>query len=107
MTTAPPRPPDLSLVMPCYNEEEVIVYTIPQLLGAFDKAGFQLELIAVDNGSRDRTGEIIKGFALRGLSVVHTRVDQNQGYGHGILHGLPLCRAPWIGSIPADGQVDP
>lgn len=101
------RPPELSLVMPCYNEQEVLGYSVPQLVAAFDKAGIALELIAVDNGSRDRTGEILAGFAKDGLPVVPTRVEINQGYGHGILHGLPLCTAPWVGSIPADGQVDP
>jgi len=34
------------------------------------------------------------------------RVEVNQGYGYGILSGLPLGSAPWIGIIPADGQVD-
>ena len=106
MTAAPPRPPDLSIVMPCYNEEEVVVYTIPQLVEAFTKAGFQLELVAVDNGSKDKTGEILQGFAGRGLPVVPTRVEVNQGYGNGVLHGLPLCSARWVGIIPADGQVD-
>lgn len=54
---------DISLVMPCYNEEEIIGYTIPKLLDAFEKAGVRLELIAVDNGSSDQTGAIIKQFA--------------------------------------------
>jgi len=49
---------------------------------------------------------VLRQLAERGLPVVVTRVEQNQGYGHGILTGLPLCTAPWIGSIPADGQVD-
>ncbi len=34
------------------------------------------------------------------------RVEVNQGYGHGLLSGMPLCEAAWIGFIPADGQVD-
>jgi hypothetical protein len=34
-------------------------------------------------------------------------VETNRGYGFGVLSALPLCRAPWIGIIPADGQVDP
>ena len=98
--------PDLSLIMPCYNEEAIIGYTIPRLLAAFDKAGYRLEIIAVDNGSWDRTGEIIKEFAAKNPSVVYYRVEQNQGYGNGIISGIPLCSAPWAGLIPADGQVD-
>lgn len=100
------RSPNLSLVMPCYNEEDIVEYTINRLLEAFRRAGYQLELIAVDNGSSDRTGEIIWGLAAQNPNVVPHRVEVNQGYGYGVLSGLPLGTAPWIGIIPADGQVD-
>jgi len=99
-------PPDVSFVMPCYNEEEAIVYTIPRLMEAFQKARYRLQLIAVDNGSTDRTGEIIKDFAKEYPGIIYHRVEVNQGYGKGILSGIPLCDASWIGVIPADGQVD-
>ena len=98
--------PDLSLVMPCYNEEEIVGYTIPQLIAAFDKAGHQLELIAVDNGSRDETEHILTQLAKQHAGVIYHRIDRNEGYGNGILRGLPLCTSSWIGIIPADGQVD-
>ncbi len=97
---------DLSLVMPCYDEEEVIGWTIPELLAAFETAGYRLELVAVDNGSSDRTGEIIAGFVEEGRPIRHHRIDVNVGYGNGILEGLPLASAPWVGTICADGQVD-
>lgn len=100
------KSPNLSLVMPCYNEEDIVEYTINRLLEVFRRAGYQLELIAVDNGSKDRTGEIIRGLVAQNPNVVHHRVDVNQGYGYGVLSGLPLGTAPWIGIIPADGQVD-
>jgi glycosyltransferase involved in cell wall biosynthesis len=99
--------PDVSFLMPCYNEEAIIPYTIPQLIHAFEKAGHRLELIAIDNGSSDRTGEIIKTLAAQFPSLVHHRIEQNQGYGYGVLNALPLSTAVWVGIIPADGQVDP
>jgi glycosyltransferase involved in cell wall biosynthesis len=102
----PRRTPDLSLIMPCYNEEQVIGYTIPRLCRAFHAAGFRLELVACDNGSRDRTGEILRELQAQGLPVVAHRVEHNEGYGKGVLESLPHCSAPWIGIIPADGQVD-
>jgi glycosyltransferase involved in cell wall biosynthesis len=100
------RTPDISFVMPCYNEEEIVEYTINRLTAAFLKAGLRLELIAVDNGSSDRTGEIIRRLALHNRAVVYHRVEKNEGYGNGVLSGLPLCTGPWVGLIPADGQVD-
>jgi glycosyltransferase involved in cell wall biosynthesis len=99
-------PPEVSFIMPCYNEQDVIPYTIPQFVQAFEQAGHRLELIACDNGSTDHTGEIIKDFVGKGLPIVYHRVEPNEGYGNGILKSMAVCSAPWIGIIPADGQVD-
>lgn len=92
--------------MPCYNEEEVLEYTVPKLMQAFQNAGFNFELVAVNNGSTDGTEAVLVALQERfpGLRIV--RVEVNQGYGNGILSGIPACTAPWIGMIPADGQVD-
>jgi glycosyltransferase involved in cell wall biosynthesis len=97
---------DLSLIMPCYNEEDAVAYTAHRLLGAFARAGHRLELVAVDNGSSDGTGRILRELASRNDSVVYRRVEKNEGYGHGVLSGIPHCTAAWVGMIPADGQVD-
>jgi glycosyltransferase involved in cell wall biosynthesis len=104
--SGPPADPEISFVMPCYNEEEVIEYTIPRFVKAFEQAGYRLELVACDNGSSDRTGEILARFVADGLPIVVNRVEVNEGYGHGVLMSIPVCSAPWIGIIPADGQVD-
>ena len=98
--------PEISFIMPCYNEQDVIPYTIPQFVQAFEKAGHRLELVACDNGSSDGTTEILKGFVAAGMPVVYHRVEPNEGYGNGVLKSMPVCTAPWIGMIPADGQVD-
>lgn len=100
-------PPRLSLVMPCYNEEAIVGQTVRRLLQAFDRAEIPLELVAVDNGSRDATGDILRSLAAKHPGIVVHRVETNIGYGNGVLAGLPLCRAPWVGIVPADGQVDP
>lgn len=96
---------ELSLVMPCYDEEDVVECTCTDLLAAFSAAGRRLELIAVDNGSRDRTGAILAALAERDPRLVVARVEENQGYGNGILAGLALAHAPWVGLLCADGQV--
>lgn len=98
--------PDLTLVMPCYNEEESVGITVRRLVSVFAAAGHDLELIAVDNGSRDRTGEIIARLAREFPGVRPHRVEVNQGYGFGLLSGIPLARGRWLGFIPADGQID-
>jgi glycosyltransferase involved in cell wall biosynthesis len=100
------REPELTLIIPCYNEAESIPYTLPGLCAAFAKAGRRLEIVAVDNGSKDRTSELLAKLAAEGLPVRPVRVEVNQGYGFGLLSGIPHARAPWVGFIPADGQVD-
>lgn len=99
--------PELSLVVPCYNEAESIPSTLPALCAAFARAGHRLEVVAVDNGSSDGTGECLKALAARGLPLRVVRVEVNRGYGFGILSGLAHARAPWVGFAHADGQVDP
>jgi dolichol-phosphate mannosyltransferase len=98
--------PDISFIMPCYNEEEVIGYTIPKFVEAFRRSGYRLELIAVDNGSRDRTGRLLREMADTCPEIVPYRVEINEGYGKGVLAAIPLAHAPWVGIIPCDGQVD-
>ncbi len=106
-STGESEQPEISIIMPCYNEEQVIAYTTPKLVAAFRDSGHRLELIAVDNGSSDRTGEIIARLAAQDPWIVPHRVEVNEGYGNGILKTIAKCTAPWIGIIPADGPVDP
>ncbi len=105
MATAPEHP-ELSMIIPCYNEEQVLDHTLHHLIKAFDESGFAVEFVCVDNGSSDRTGDIIEARRSAGDPVRPCRVDVNTGYGNGVLTGIPHCRGDWIGIIPADGQVD-
>jgi len=97
--------PDLTLVMPCYNEEEAVEGTIRELFDEFERAGHVVEIVAVDNGSSDRTFEILEALATEFAHLIVARVEVNQGYGYGLLAGLGLGTAPWVGIICADGQV--
>lgn len=100
------RVPDLSLVMPCYNEEDNVRYAIMRLLGAFRPSEYKVEIVAVDNGSSDRTREIVDQLAAENPEVTARYVDTNIGFGNGILTGIPVCSGRWVGFIAADGQVD-
>jgi glycosyltransferase involved in cell wall biosynthesis len=99
-------PPTVSLIMPCYNEEDNVGFTIPRLIGAFHQAGHSVQLVAVNNGSVDRTGEVLEDLRRRYPQITIGHVEKNIGFGKGILTGIPLCTAPWIGTVAADGQVD-
>jgi glycosyltransferase involved in cell wall biosynthesis len=101
-----PTEPHVSLIMPCYNEEESLPYTVPRLLRAFEREHYRLQLVTVDNGSRDRTWEIIQAFAAEHPGITPVRVEKNIGFGNGILQGIASATAPWVGTVAADGQVD-
>ncbi|HEY7337830.1 MAG TPA: glycosyltransferase family 2 protein [Bryobacteraceae bacterium] len=101
------RVPDVSLAMPCYNEEDCLGLTVPPLVEAFEKAGINLEVVLVDNGSTDRTSSVIDELIDRGLPVAKAVVSVNRGQGLGIRTGLNACRGRHVGYLAADGQVSP
>lgn len=101
-----PMTPDLSLVVPCYNEADVIRNTATRIVKVFRENDVALELVLVDNGSKDATGEIIDQMITEGLPIVKVTVKVNNGYGDGILHGLGVCKGDFVGIVCADGQVE-
>ncbi len=99
--------PDVSIVIPCYNEEECLNDTIPPLAEAFHKAGIDLDLILVDNGSTDATGAVIDQLIADGLPIRKVVVPANQGQGLGFLSGLEQVTGRYAANFCADGQVEP
>jgi dolichol-phosphate mannosyltransferase len=100
------REPDLSFAIPCYNEADVLRDTIIRLVQSFHAKNINLELVLVNNGSHDETGNIIDELIEEGLPVIKATVEVNQGYGNGVLKGLEYCRGKFVGFICADGQVE-
>ncbi len=94
-----------SLIIPCYNEEK----NLPLLLERCAKITKHndVEIILVDNGSTDKSFEVLQNLLpkYRGCRVV--RVEKNQGYGFGILAGLKSAKGEILGWTHADMQTDP
>jgi glycosyltransferase involved in cell wall biosynthesis len=107
MTVAPETAPDLSIVMPCYNESENVPHTVPRLVKVFSQAGCRFEVVTVDNGSKDSTWATLVALAEQFPGIVRpVRVETNIGFGNGILVGIRNANGRWIGTVAADGQVD-
>lgn len=100
-------PPLVSIVLPFYNEEAAVARVISEVHAVLKRAGTSFEIIAVQNGSCDKTGEILE--ALEGqykeLHIVHVPV--NRGFGCGVMQGLFVCTGNIVGFMPGDGQIDP
>lgn len=97
--------PELSLVIPCYNEQGSLQSLVARCAECFN--GHDVEVVLVDNGSTDATADLLPAL-INGHDHVRTvRVPQNQGYGFGILSGLAVARGSVLGWTHADLQADP
>jgi glycosyltransferase involved in cell wall biosynthesis len=93
-----------SLVLPCFNEEENAERAIRDVLSWFDARHIQGELIAVNDGSKDRTGVILQRLASEDPRVKVVTHEKNQGYGAAIRSGLDTARMETMGFMDSDGQ---
>ena len=98
---------DLSIVIPFYNEEENVERVIEGLCSEFTKNDINYEIIAVNNGSYDRTPELLKKLADKFPPVKIVRVELNQGYGWGVIQGLKSASGKFVGYMAGDGQIRP
>ena len=90
-----PPDPQLSIVIPCYNEEQDLPLSMPPLFAALRRLGLRHEIVLVNNGSKDRTPELIDGFAAT-EPVRRVDVPVNQGYGLGVITGLRAARGELV-----------
>ncbi|GGE24489.1 glycosyl transferase [Aureimonas endophytica] len=96
----------LSLVIPCYNEQDnipLIVARLREILNGRD----DVEVLLVDNGSRDATGERIARETANDPALRLVSVPVNKGYGHGIKAGLAQAAGDILAWTHADMQTDP
>lgn len=95
----------LSLVIPCYNEAA----NLPALMKrcAEVAAVTKVEVILVDNGSTDNSPQVLRDLLPQHSGCRSVRVEQNQGYGFGILSGLRAATGDVLAWTHADMQTDP
>ncbi len=94
----------LSIFMPAYNEEGNIATTIIDARSAAKQVARAYEIIVVDDGSRDRTGEVVHELAQHDQNIKLVVHKQNKGYGAAVKTGLKACKNDWIFFTDSDGQ---
>ena len=94
--------PELSIVIPAYNEERRIGPTLEAIAGYLARAGMAAEILVVDDGSGDGTVRCVEQLAARipGLRLI--RNDRNRGKGFSIRHGFAESRGPLVLLTDAD-----
>ena len=92
---------NVSLIIPCYNEAKNLPFLINRCEKLIEE--FPMEVILVDNGSTDNSEKIIAKHS----EIKLVRVENNEGYGNGILEGLRNAKGEILAWTHADLQTDP
>lgn len=88
----------ISIIIPALNEADGILPTIDRVKAVASNEGWDLELIVVDDGSKDGTGEIAKN-----AGAIVVRHPKNGGYGLSLQDGIRVSTADLIAITDADG----
>ncbi len=101
----------LSIVVPAYNEEKALPYFYEEICRIADKMKtdyrVELELVFVDDGSKDNTREVIKSFAKKDRRVKYISFSRNFGKEAGLLAGLEHTKGDYVAVMDADLQDPP
>jgi glycosyltransferase involved in cell wall biosynthesis len=98
---------DLSIVVPVYNEAENLPLLWPEIREVLEPTGLRYEVIFVDDGSRDRSAEIVREFRERDGRVRLVRLKANAGETAATDAGLKAVRGRHVVVMDADLQNDP
>ena len=99
--------PLVTVVVPCFNEEETLLATLHELCAVLREAGFAWEVLVVDDGSRDASPSIVTAYQRDTEPRVGLlRHRTNQGSGQAIWTGVQAGRGRYVIYVPADGQFD-
>jgi len=98
--------PSLSVVLPAYNEEENVESAVEQVSAIAQELGMDYEIILVNDGSADRTGEIARELEQRVPNFRLVEHYPNRGYGGSLKAGFAAATKDLIVFVPADNQFD-
>jgi glycosyltransferase involved in cell wall biosynthesis len=97
---------ELSVVLPAYNEEANIERVVRQVVAYLDPLGIDYEILPVNDGSRDRTGEILARLRQELPRVRPQEHPQNRGYGAALRTGFDAATKRYVFYMDGDGQFD-
>jgi glycosyltransferase involved in cell wall biosynthesis len=96
----------LSIVLPAYNEEANVAAAIEAARVAGERFAERVEVIVVDDGSRDATAERALAYAAGDARIRLLRHERNRGYGGAVKTGLKAAREPFVFFTDSDLQFD-
>lgn len=99
--------PQLSVVVPMYDEAEVLPLFVERLRPVLDALGERYEVVAVDDGSADQTPVLLQRFRREWPQLRVIRLRANAGHQAAISAGLTAARGDWVVTLDADLQDPP
>jgi glycosyltransferase involved in cell wall biosynthesis len=96
----------ISVFFPCYNEQENVGRTVEKALDVLEKLNADFEVIIVDDGSSDATGQIADDIAARHGRVKVVHHPHNLGYGAALQTGFKTAAKELVFYTDGDGQFD-
>ena len=100
------QPLSLTIFFPCYNEEANVERVTSKALEVGRRIADELEVIIVNDGSKDRTGEIADRLAGEHREVRAVHNHPNLGYGGALQRGFREATKDWVFYTDGDGQFD-
>jgi dolichol-phosphate mannosyltransferase len=99
--------PKLSIVAPVFNEEDCIGAFVEEMCGVLDGEGRPYELLCIDDGSTDATGQRLAALASRFPCLRAVALDRHHGQSAALWAGITMSRADLIALTDSDLQNDP
>ena len=108
MISSPSSPAELSVVIPCFNEDASLPHTLEALTKSLDAAvGPEWEIVAVDDGSTDATYALLAAAHQRDPRIKAIRLSRNFGHQAAVATGIGFASGYHVGIIDADLQDPP
>jgi len=101
------NPPDISIVIPVYNEEESLDFLYDNLVAVLEKLGKNYEVILIDDGSRDKSYEKMKAFHAKNPNFKIIKFRRNFGQTAAMRAGFDYSLGEIIITLDSDLQNDP
>lgn len=97
---------EISVFFPAYNEEKNIKKTIVEAISVLEKTAKKYEIIVINDGSKDKTGEIVEKLMKENKNIRMITHRKNKGYGGSLISGFSKVKYEWIVFTDSDGQFD-
>lgn len=98
---------NLSVILPCYNEEENIAGTVHEVAQWMKAKQLDGTIIVVDDGSKDTSAQVLKELQVSVPNLQVVSRAKNGGYGIAVRDGCDAATTEWIAFMDSDGQFRP